>query len=819
VPDGSLPLSDVTVLDLSDESTVFGARLLAELGARVIRIEDMRGDAIRSRGPFLRDEPGIERGLAHLLYNAGKQSVALDLESPAAWQLVERIALGCDVVVGPCGPRREIADLFETLEAAGDAPGIVDVVFRRDAPEELATDLIATAAGGLLVLGGYGDDPPNHPKGHLAYKQTSLAAAEAAVALVLEKRGTGRAGRIVVSMQEAVNLTTVQTANANIYHWHGRIPSRHSPVSPFTVHQTGDGLWISFTIHPPNWLHYVEWIESKLGSSDLSTEEWADSMHRATHAREMSEYTRRLLAQYTREEAIVAGQKRGLLVLPVNTIEDISNDRHLHARGFFETVSPAQLEQPLATFRSSFRSNAWQVPTAPAPSLGEHTSAVLGSLPGMSAQEINSLIQEGIAFGAPAARQLEQPPQVRPTLSPRGPEAVRAQPLKGVRILDFCWAIAGPLSTRLLADLGADVIKVESAYRLDPIRGIGVQPPGQVSWNTNGQFNDCNVNKRAMCLNLNTPEGIDIALKLAATADVVTSNYTPDRLDRWGLGYEALRAVKPDIILANLGVMGISGPHMGWRSYGSGIVAMCGIGALTGFPGRHPIGIGTLHTDFTVPYFAATAIMAAIHQRRRTGAGQYLELSQYEASVHLLDTELLDFLNGGPEPARNGNRSARMAPHGVYPSAGDDRWVAIACRDDADWARLSGLAGVTGPADLAGRLANLDDIESQLSEWTRTRDNWDVAAQLQQAGVPASPVEDLSELLGRDTAMNRDYRLLDLPSGTAAEVQEEPILWDGQRLPLARAPLWDEHTMEVLVQELGFSEERIAELLAANVLF
>jgi crotonobetainyl-CoA:carnitine CoA-transferase CaiB-like acyl-CoA transferase len=819
VPDGSLPLADVLVLDLSDESTVFGTRLLADLGARVVRVEDVSGDVIRSRGPFLHDLPGIERGLAHLLYHAGKESVALDLESQVSWQVVERIARDCDVVVGPCGTRREIVALFDSLETLGDdAPGIVEVVFRRGNPDEVATDLIGTAAGGLLVLGGVSEDPPNHPKGDLAYKQTSLAAAEAALALVLEKRCTGRAGRIVVSMQEAVNLTTVQTANANIHHWHGRVPTRHTPVSPFTIHRTGDGLWVSFTIHPPNWPRYAEWIESKLGTSDLSTGEWADSVYRATHVREMSDYTRRLLAQYTRVEAIIEGQKRGLLVLPVNTIADIAADRHLQARGFFRSLPHPQLDQPLNTFRSPFRSNTWKSRPEPAPTLGQHTAEVLGSVAGLSAKEINSLIDQGVAYGARASENVPPSPGARPRrIQPVHGE--RRQPLTGVRILDFCWAIAGPLATRLLADLGADVIKVESAYRLDPIRGIGVQPPRQVSWNTNGQFNDCNVNKRAICLNLNTQEGVEIALRLAATADVVTSNYTPDRLERWGLSYEALRGVKPNIILANLAVMGTSGPHMGWRSYGSGIVAMCGIGSLTGFPGRDPIGIGTLHTDFTVPYFAATAIMAAIHQRRRTGEGQYLELSQYEASLHLLDTELVHYLNGGPEPERNGNRSPRMVPHGAFPSAGDDRWVAIACRNDADWSRLSEATGIAGPPDLAGRLAEVNAIEAQLSEWTRTRENWDAAAELQRAGVPASPVEDLSELLGRDVAMNHDYRLLALPSGISAAVQEEPILWDGERLPLVRAPLWDEHTIEVLVNELGLSDEEVAGLLTKDVLF
>ena len=186
--DRSLPLAGITVLDLADEATVFGARLLAELGARVIRIEDESGDAIRRRAPFLRAgkhaaEPDearrfpLERSLAHLWYNAGKHSVALDLTTDESWETIERLALACDIVVGPCTPNPRVRTLFDRLENTADAPGIVETVFRRDAPDEVATDLIATAAGGLLVLGGYSEDPPNHPKGELAFKQCGLAAA------------------------------------------------------------------------------------------------------------------------------------------------------------------------------------------------------------------------------------------------------------------------------------------------------------------------------------------------------------------------------------------------------------------------------------------------------------------------------------------------------------------------------------------------------------------------------------------------------------------------------------------------------------------
>ncbi|MFN0095964.1 MAG: CoA transferase [Dehalococcoidia bacterium] len=781
---GPLPLDDVVVLDLGDEATVFGTRLLAELGARVIRVEDPVRDPIRARGPFLRGEPGLERSLAHLLLNGGKESVALELDDPASWEAVERLALASDVVVGPLRPDPRVRGLFDRLEAAEGGPGLVEAVFRRGAPDEQATDLIGAAAGGLVVVSGHGDEPPNHPKGELAYKQCGLTVAQMALALVMEARAGRRPGRAVVSLQEAVNFTTIQTSNANWLHWQGRVPTRHQPMTPWSIYRCGDGRWISFTIHPPNWPKYVDWVETALGNTELSGPEWADGLYRALNGATMAAVTVELCRRHTRQDVIDEGQRRGLLTLPVNTLEDLANDVHLNARGFYHDVWHAQLDDPVRVPRSAFLSNAWHTQANPAPALGQHAPL-------------------------PEPRPASSSPRATPN----------RQPLKGVRVLDFCWAIAGPLGTRLLADLGADVIKVESEYRLDPIRYIGVRPPGATGWEIMGQYQDCNAHKRAVTLNLNTPDGLAIVRRLAATADVVTSNYTPDRLDRWGLSYEALKALNPRIIVANLAVMGISGPNMGWRSYGNGMVAASGIGALTGFAGRDPIGIGTLHTDFTVPYFGAIAVMAALHQRNQTGEGRCLEVSQYESGVHLLDTELIDYLNGGPAAERNGNRSTRMAPHGVFPSAGDDRWVAIACRDDADWAALRRVTGITGPDGVAGRLAAVDAIEAALSAWTRQHGNWEASAILQAAGVPASPVEDLGELLGRDTAMNGDYLELEMPTGVTAVLQHEPVLWDGERLPLRRGPMWGEHADEILRGELGISDEEMADLAAKGVFY
>src|SRR5436190_15222651 len=200
------PLAGITVLDLSDEALAFGARLLAELGADVVRVEGPGRDPLRARPPFLGGEPGPERSYAHLLYNAGKRSAALDLSSAPARAALGRMAAASAVVIAPLEKSAGMRELLDALAQQADGPGIVDVVFRRDRPADAATDLIATAAGGLLTLNGHPEDPPNHPAGQLAYKEAGLAAAEAALALVIERRRSGEAGTITISLQEAANF-------------------------------------------------------------------------------------------------------------------------------------------------------------------------------------------------------------------------------------------------------------------------------------------------------------------------------------------------------------------------------------------------------------------------------------------------------------------------------------------------------------------------------------------------------------------------------------------------------------------------------------
>ena len=762
-------LEGVIVLDVGDEATALAGELLAELGAMVLRVEDELGDALRAQGP-----------LGHAVHNAGKRSIAIDTTTDHGWSPVLGLLDAVDVVIGPLEPgpaTRRFMDAVVARAASdrGSGLGVVEVVFRRGADPEPICDLTLTAAGGLVWLCGDSEDPPNHPAGDLGFKQTSLAAAEAALALITSARRTGRAGHVVLSAQEAVTLTTLQTANANLHLWHGSIPDRHTKLAAYTTVVSADGRWTSFTIHPPNFARFVEWAERELGDTGLTGPEWLDLDHVAANRAQLADVVRRLAAATTQVDLVTEGQERGLLVLPVNEVGDVAVDQHLTARNFFVDVDVDDGSDPVRLPGSPFRSDRGRMPRGPAPRLGAD----------------NHLLTELAATN-----------RSRPESRSHGPDRP-GRPLEGIRVVDFCWAIAGSLCTRLLADLGADVIKLESGQRLDPIRQIGPQPPDRQSLDTNGVFNDCSANKRAVTLNLDTERGRELAGRLIATADVVTANFTPDRLDRWGFDAAALEALRPGLIVANLAVMGTWGPNAGWRSYGSGLVAMGGLAAHTGFDGRAPECLGTLHTDFTVPYFAASFILAALHQRDRTGQGAYLELSQYETAVRLLDRELTDVLNGRPGPERRANRSPRYRPHGVFPAAGHDRWVAVAARTDAE--RLA-LAGVVGePA-----------TDATVAAWTATRSRAEIVSTLRAIGVPVSPVEDLADHQG-DGAMRQLWSTIDLPAGVVARVLNEPLTWDGERLPLRPAPMWNEHTWEVVVGELGIDPEEFARLDADGV--
>ena len=398
-------------------------------------------------------------------------------------------------------------------------------------------------------------------------------------------------------------------------------------------------------------------------------------------------------------------------------------------------------------------------------------------------------------------------------------------PLEGVRVADFCWLIAGPATTRMLADFGADVIKIESETRIDSIRTVGVQPRGSGSINTNGVFNDTNTNKRSITLNLNDPRGIDLAKRLIAQSDIVTNNFTGDRMDRWGLGYEDLRRIKPDIIMLTMPVMGTTGPYVRYGSYGNGVIGYAGMRTNMGFPRRPPVGLGPLYSDFSVPYFGVSALMAALYHRDRTGDGQFIDLAQMESSVGLLGPAVMEYSATGRIHRPDGNRAPDFAPHGAYPCLGSDRWCVIAVRTDEEWRALSeemdrsDLATDARFATFDARKANEDALDALISEWTRGRDPWEVTHRLQAAGVMAGVVEDLDDMLIRDPRLGTEHFT---PVARDSEVtfmtHRQPARLDGETPPLEASPVMGADNEEVYEGLLGLSHEEYVQLVVDRVI-
>ena len=821
---GALPLSDVVVLDLSDDALALGPRLLADLGARVVRVEPLDGDPLRHRPPFVEGVPGIERSLAHVRYNAGKESLALALDRDEGWELVDRLAGAADVVVAPMTktPRAKAFFQEDRFAAAHPDVGLVDIVFRRDAPDEQATDLIGVAAGGLLYCHGYLDQAPDHIAGDAGFKQAAFNAAATVVALVIQGRQRGRGSRVTISLQEAATSTTIQADNQNYRPW-GLPDVRWRVRDRSTVHRTADGFLVAVAPNPVAADTISIWFEEATGRPCPHPIEF----QHATGQSGVRDAVAELTAVQPRDWLIRRGQELRHFVTPVQSASDIAADDHLQARGYFPEVPHPALGRALRLPRSPFRSSTYEPRAAPPPQLGEHSALVLQELLGIPASEVAALRARSLVGGAdePAARAPTEPasrsaPRA-PAPPPIGPLQRGDLPLAGVRVLDFCWMAAGPLVTELLANLGADVVKVESATGIDRVRS-STPAPANPSLDHSAFFNDCNTDKRSITLDLRRPEATELILEMAPHFDLVTSNFTPGTMEKWGLGYEALRAVRPDIIVATYSAMGESGPHRGWKAIGNGVVGMSGITWHTGRAERAPAGVG-LHTDFTLAPVAAAQVMAALIHRDRSGEGQLLEVSQYEAAIHLLDTQLLEVLVNGAEPARRGNRSLHYAPHGVFPCRGDDRWIAIVARDTADWRQLCSVMGRADLAeradlqDLDGRRGAEDEIETAISEWSVAHDAGEVGERLQRCGVPASRLQDMDDIVNRDAGM-RDFFFRYEHEGVEFRVQHQPFTWDGQRLPTRRSPFLGEHNTQVLIHEFALSDERFAALVRERVI-
>ena len=400
--------------------------------------------------------------------------------------------------------------------------------------------------------------------------------------------------------------------------------------------------------------------------------------------------------------------------------------------------------------------------------------------------------------------------------------------LAGLRVLDFCWVGAGAFVTRMLADLGAEVIKVESRAHPDNLRLSGPHKPGARQLESSGYFASRNTSKKSIALNMSLPEGRALALRLAKLCDVVTNNFRPGVMEKWGLAYSDVAAVNPSAIYLSMPMQGASGPHRNYIGFGSTIAALCGLVSMAGLPERPPLGTGTHYPDHVPnPGHALVALLAAAYHRQRTGEGQHIELAQIESTLNVLGPSLLAWTARGELPERDGNRRPGVAPCGVFPCAQDDTWIAIEVQDDHQWRGLAAALGGPGwmaaaeLATLAGRIAQQDAIETKLRAATATFEASALAALLQQHGVAAAVVNTNAGIVEDPQLRARGYwQRVPHPEMGELVINAPPFKVAGEDRPaLGCPPLLGQHTAEIAGGLLGLSEAECRRLIDEQVLY
>ena len=523
----------------------------------------------------------------------------------------------------------------------------------------------------------------------------------------------------------------------------------------------------------------------------------------------IQEVAAQFTATKTKAELQQVALDRRLLMVPVATVADVADSEQYRERDFWRTIdvpsagTQVRFPGPFARFTETPMTI-----DRPAPTLGADSAEVLGEI------ESGGTASSGSGDGA-------TPPVVADT--PDNSDGDGGGALSGLKILDFMWVMAGPAATRVLADNGAQVIRIESATKIEAARTIQPFLNNEGGAENSGLFQNMNAGKMSITLDMSKPESRDVVRDLVQWADVVCESFSPRAMRDWGLGYEDLKAIKPDIIMASSCLFGQSGPLSSLAGFGTMGASLSGFYDVTGWPDRDPAGCFGAYTDYISPRFLSTAILAAVDHRDRTGQGQYIDLSQAEASISFLAPAVLDYTVNGVEAERPGNRHRSLAPHAVFPANGDDLWVAIVCENDEQWRALCdtvGLDAAFAELDLAGRKAREDEIEELIGAWTATRERADIQEELQAKGIACHQVQNSADLASDPQLVHREHFI----HGEHAE--NGAMYVEGTRFKLSRTPgevtqagpTIGQHTFDVLLGVLGYDDERLSELVIAGVL-
>lgn len=814
-------LDNIRVLDLSDERGQLCGMMLADLGADVVCIEPPGGSTARHLGPFATGdaaEHDLESSLFWWAYARNKRSAVLDLQTESDREKLRNLAARADILIESGSPGTMAGWGLGHTDLSSINPRLITVSitpFGQDGPKARwpATDLTVLAAGGPLWLTGDADRPPTRVCFDQAFHHAACEAATAALVALHERHRSGQGQHVDVSAQQALTIATQSNILAPLVdpgnpgfsrsgvgtktgttqlRWvypaaDGYVSITHvfgSSVGPTTGRMMervwADGFCDEAT-RDKDWVAYG----SLLDSGAEPNEEW-ERIKLCVEAWTKSKTKRELLA---------LAMERNLLIAPIQTPKDCLESEQLASRDYYDEWDRPDGKGRVKAPGAWVKLSRTPLRTARrAPRLGEHTDEVLAELD-------------------------SRPEQTQGTSSQSND-----LPLLGVKILDFTWAVAGPSTTRILADYGATVVRVESGQRIDVARTLRPTVPG-ASTENGVLFHNCNIGKRMISLDITRPESRDVLLDLVRWADVVCESFAPGKMKKLGLDYASLREIKPDIITLSSSLMGQSGPLAQFAGYGNLGAALGGFNEMGGWPDRPPVGPYGAYTDYMAPRFNASAVLAALAHHRRTGEGQQIDMAQIESGLHFLAPALLALAANGELHTRSGNADATYAPHGCYPVEGNDRWIAIAVDSERSWRAFCDVLNTdewaTDPrfSDATARHTHAEILDEQIAERTRLRKGEELEAALIDLGVPAHCVLDSPSLCEDQQLRFRDHFL----ERTSGELR---TFVEGSRSRLSRTPaqvgdtipMFGTDTQWVLAELLGYDDQRITQLAIAGAL-
>ena len=823
------PLSPYRVMDLTEGGFNWCGKVLADLGADVIKIEPPTGSPTRDIGPFVDGQQGRERSLFWAAYCVNKRGVTIDLDSQAGRDQFKSLASGADILIESSSPGVMASKGLGYADLEAINPGLVYTSitpYGQTGPyaHHQAPDLVAWSMGGMTYLCGDEDRPPVRISAPQAELHAAAHAAIGTMAALWHRQKSGEGQHVDVSMQTAVIWTLMNATpfpplhgenmeRSGAFRLRGQLSVRHvypcldGHVSLVAAPRTLSGLtaWMAEEGAAPEWLLSIDWDDLYSTGADKGDAEGVNEFESAQAEFEA------FVATKTKLDLFYRAIELGLLLAPCHTVEDIAQSEQLEARGFWEDVEYSALGRKLTQLGPFVKLNSSPITVRrPAPSLGEHNNEVLEKR------------RQAVKPGNELSKKLKR--------------EVSTMPFDGIRVLDFTWVGVGPITTKHLADFGADVIRVESVSRPDVLRSGAPFKDGEPGINRSQFSANYNSSKRGLGLNLASPEGRELAMNLIREwqPDVIAESFTPRVMSGWELAYEDVRRVVPEVIYLSTCQQGQTGPHSSFAGFGQLAGAMAGFYHITGWPDREPAGPYGAYSDFVNPPNAAAAIVAALEYRRRTGMGQHIDLSQYECATHFLAPAIMDFLTNGKVLNRSGNEDDVSAPHNVYRCADQmrgytgegEQWIAIVVSTDEQWRALCGEMGRDDLTDdsrfrtAKGRRNNATEIDSLIGAWTRDKPTRELMVKLQSVGVPAGVVQSQADLWEDPQVAHRGFfQWLD-------HAECGPMPYDGLTYHLSKTPgalrmpqaLVGQHNAEILEEILGLDDSAVGKLLESGVL-